>query len=67
MSLKSKRRKLHGLNGAVGLVVGLGGFVGQLYSPTIATFLMLAVWMIGATLINLLTDPPDKGGRRRQM
>ena len=60
MSLKSKRRELQGVNGAFGLVVGLGGFVGHLYSPVVATFLMLAIWIIGATLINLLTDPPNK-------
>ncbi len=60
MDLKAKRRKLHGLNGAVGLVAGLGGYVGHLYSYALATFLMLAIWMVGATLINLLTDPPTK-------
>ena len=60
MDLKSKRRELQGVNGAVGLVVGLGGYVGQLYSPALATFLMLAVWIVGATLINLLTDPPNR-------
>lgn len=60
MNLKSKRRELQGVNGAVGLVVGLGGFVGHLYPPTLAVFLMLAIWIVGATLINLLTDPPGK-------
>lgn len=60
MNLKSKRRELQGVNGAVGLVAGLGGFVGHLYSSAIATFLMLAIWIVGATLINLLTDPPKK-------
>jgi len=58
--LKSKRRELQGLNGAVGLAVGLGGFVGQLYPASVAVFGALAIWIIGATLINLLTDPPDK-------
>ncbi len=60
MEWKTKRRELQGLNGAVGLVAGLGGYVGQLYSYSLATFLMLAIWIIGATLINLLTDPPDR-------
>ena len=58
MRLKSKRRELQGLNGAVGVVAGLGGYVGQLYSYAFATFLMLAIWIVGATLINLRTDPP---------
>lgn len=58
MDLKSKRRELQGLNGAVGLAAGLGGYVGNLYSWGVATFLMMAIWMVGATLINLLTDPP---------
>ena len=60
MSLRTKRTELQGVNGAVGLVLGLGGYVGQLYSNTLATFLMLAVWIIGATVINLLTEPNDK-------
>ena len=61
MELKSKRRELQGLNGAVGLVVGLGGYLGNLYRDDLATFLMLAIWIVGATLINLLTDPPSRG------
>ena len=60
MDLRSKRRELQGLNGAVGLVAGLGGYVGNLYSWGLATFLMFAIWIVGATLINLLTDPPAK-------
>jgi hypothetical protein len=60
MKLKSKRRELQGVNGAVGLAVGLGGYVGHLYSVALATFLMFAIWIVGATLINLLTDPPDR-------
>jgi uncharacterized membrane protein (Fun14 family) len=61
MNLGSKRKALQGVNGAVGLVAGLGGYVGQLYSYALATFLMLAIWIVGATVINLLTDPPDRG------
>ena len=60
MGLRSKRRELQAVNGAVGLVLGLGGYVGQLYSPALATFLMLAVWIVGATVINLLTEPRNK-------
>ncbi|RSK34108.1 hypothetical protein EJA01_08240 [Rhodovulum iodosum] len=61
MNLKFKRRELQGVNGAVGLVAGLAGYVGHLYSFSLATFLMLAIWIVGATLVNLLTDPPEKG------
>ena len=60
MNLKSKRNELQAVNGAVGLVVGLGGYIGQLYSAALATFLMFAVWIIGATVINLLTDPKSR-------
>ena len=60
MKLRSKRNELQGLNGAIGLVAGLGGYVGGFYSYATATFLMLAIWIVGATLINLLTDPPGK-------
>lgn len=60
MGWKSKRREWHGVSGALGLVAGLAGFVGGLYPPGIAVFLMLAIWILGATLVNLLTDPPDR-------
>jgi hypothetical protein len=60
MDLRSKRRGLQAVNGAVGLVLGLGGYIGQLYSNALATFFMFAVWIAGATLINLLTEDPNK-------
>ncbi|MBY6005686.1 hypothetical protein KUV62_17320 [Salipiger bermudensis] len=60
MSLKTKRRELQAVNGAIGLAFGLGGFVGHLYAPSTAAFGALSIWIVGATLINLLTDPPDK-------
>ena len=60
MELRNKRRELQAVNGAVGLVLGLGGYVGQLYSTALATFLMFAVWIVGATVISLLTDPTGK-------
>lgn len=58
MGLKSKRRELQGVNGAIGLAAGLGGYIGHLYTPAIATVLMLTIWIVGATVINLFTDPP---------
>lgn len=60
VNLKNKRKELQGLNGAIGLVVGLGGYIGHLYPATFATFAMLAIWIIGATAINLWTDPTPK-------
>ncbi len=59
MDWKSKRRELQGVNGALGVVAGLGGYVGHLYSYGMATFLMFGIWILGATVINLLTDPPE--------
>ena len=59
--MASMRARLQAVNGAAGLVAGLGGYVGQLYSPALATFLMLAIWILGATIINAVTDPPDRG------
>ena len=47
MGLRNKRRELQAVNGAVGLVLGLGGYVGQLYPAATATFLMFAVWIVG--------------------
>lgn len=60
MNLRKKRRELQGLVGAIGLVAGLGGYVGGLYSGRFATFAMLAVWIVGSTLVIVLTDPPER-------
>jgi hypothetical protein len=60
MDFRTKRRELQAVNGAVGLALGLGGYIGQIYSNALATLLMFAVWIVGATVINLLTDGPDK-------
>ncbi len=40
---------------------GLGRYASGLLTPVLATFLMLGIWIVGATVINLLTDPPNKG------
>lgn len=60
MEWKKKRRQLQGVNGALGLVAGLGGYLGNFYSWGTATFLMFGIWILGATVINLLTDPPGR-------
>lgn len=60
MNLRKRRRELQALNGAIGLVAGLGGYIAGLYSDALATFLMLAIWIVGSTFIILVTDPPDK-------
>ena len=58
MKLRSKRRELHGLVGGIGLAVGLGGLVGDLYAPGNAIAGMFAVWIVGATAVNVFTDRP---------
>ncbi len=60
MNLRHKRRELQGLNGAVGLAAGLAGYVGNIYSDGMATFLMFSIWIVGATLIIVLTEPSRK-------
>ncbi len=60
MDLRHKRRELQGLNGAVGLAAGFAGYLGDLYSDGIATFLMFSIWIVGATLIIVLTEPTRK-------
>ena len=60
MDLRHKRRELQGVNGAVGLTVGLGGYIGHLYSNALATLFMFSIWIVGATLIKLLTEPTRK-------
>ncbi len=57
MSLKNKRRELHGLVGAIGVAVGLAGFVDGCYPPTKTIIAMFPIFAIGATLVNVFTDP----------
>jgi len=58
MKFREKRRELHGLVGGIGVVVGLAGYVGHFYSNTTTTVVMFGIWIIGATLVNVLTDKP---------
>ncbi len=54
MDWKNRKRPLMGLVGALGVVAALGGFVGGFYSPSTAIVLALGIWIIGATLVNVL-------------
>jgi len=57
VKFKNKRRALQGLVGGVGVVAALGGFVGRYYSPQTAIVVTVGIWIIGSTLVILLTDP----------
>jgi len=51
---------LGGLVFAVGLVLGLIGFIGDVYSGSVATLLMLGVWFIGGALVGVLAGQGKK-------
>jgi hypothetical protein len=51
------RTTLNGLVFAVGLVLGLLGWIGHVYSSTIATVLLIGTWLIGYALVNLFFKP----------
>lgn len=51
------RTTLNALVFAVGLVLGLLGYVGHVYSSAIATVLLIGTWFIGYALVNLLVKP----------
>ena len=53
--MESRRSKLFALVGAVGVVVGMGGYVGNLYSNNIATFGMMAIFILGFAMVRILT------------
>jgi len=40
-----------GLVGALGLIVGLVGFMTNAYSSTVGAVVMLAIWIIGGALV----------------
>ena len=50
----SRRNAIGGLVFAVGLVLGLLGYVGDVYSSGTATILMLGMWLVGGALANLV-------------
>ena len=56
MNLRPKKKALMGLVGGLGVVAFLGSIFGQMYSVMFGIFLALAIWIIGATLVDVLTD-----------
>jgi len=52
-----RRRAIGGLVFAVGLVLGLVGYVGDAYSSSTATVLMLGVWFVGGALATVVFGP----------
>lgn len=60
MGLGNKRRELHGVVGALGVLAALGGFVGHYYSPGTTIVLIFAIVAVGTTLVNVFTKPPGK-------
>ena len=60
MTLKNKRRELHGVVGAIGVAAALGGFVGHFYSTGTTIVLVFAIVAVGATLVNVFTEPPNR-------
>ncbi len=40
----------------VGLVLGLLGYIGNVYPSSVATVLMLGVWLMGGAVVRLFTD-----------
>lgn len=54
MDWKRRKTALMGFIGGLGVVALLAGLVGGFYAPTTAIVLALSIWIIGATLINVL-------------
>ena len=48
---------LNGLVFAVGIVLGMLGYIGHVYSSGIATVLMIGTWFIGYAVVNILVKP----------
>lgn len=59
--MKQKRQALMGLVGGIGVVIAVAGFVGGYMSAGATITWAMGVWIIGATLVILFTDPPNKG------
>jgi len=59
--MRQKRQALMGVAGAIGVVIAIAGFVGGYMSVAATITWAFGVWILGATLVILFTDPPDKG------
>jgi hypothetical protein len=55
MDLKSKKTPMMGLVGGLGLAAFLLGAVGGLYSMGLSIALAFVIWIVGATLVNVLS------------
>jgi hypothetical protein len=55
-NLRRERRRLHGVIGGAGVVAALAGLLG-IYPVPLGILLAFAIWILGATVVNLLTDP----------
>jgi len=53
--MDSRNAAIGGLIFAVGLVAGLIGYITDLYSPGLATALMLGIWIVGGLVMGLLS------------
>lgn len=56
MDWKSKKKPLMGVVGGLGVAVFLLGAVGGLYPLGLSIALAFAIWIVGATLVNLLAS-----------
>jgi hypothetical protein len=50
---KTRVKAIGALVGPVGLILGLLGYIGDVYSSATATVLMLGVWLIGGALVRI--------------
>ncbi|MCB1357889.1 MAG: hypothetical protein KDK53_15815 [Maritimibacter sp.] len=58
--MRHKRNAWMGVVGGLGVVVALAGFVGGWMTPRDTIVVTFAVWILGATLVRVFTDPPGK-------
>ena len=50
-----KQQKLYGLVTALGTVVSMGGYIGNLYSNAIATFGAGAIFILGFAIVRMMS------------
>ena len=58
--MKNNRKELIGLVGAIGMAIAIAGFVGGYMSTATTTAWAFGVWIVGAMVVRVLTNPPDK-------
>jgi hypothetical protein len=63
---RNRNSAIGGLVFSIGLLLGLLGYVGDVYSSSVATLSMLGVWLVGGAIARLFTGDSEESTEREK-